>query len=250
MIWTIAQRDLQSLFFSPLAWIILAMSQVILAYLFIHQLNQFLDLQAQFGAMQNAPGATEMVAMPTLANIAIILLLITPLLTMRLISDERRQHTLSLLFSAPVSMSEIILGKYLSMLLFMLLVISLFSLMPLSLLIGGRLDFGLFASGLLGLLLLLASFSAAGLYASCLTEQPAVAAVISFGFLIILWLGDWAVQTDNTLASLFAYISLLTHYEPLLQGQINSADLFYYLLFSLTFLVLSIRRLDADRLQH
>ena len=186
-----------------------------------------------------------------LGSAAIVLLLVVPLLTMRLISEERRNKTLSLLFSAPVSMTQIIFGKYLGLLGFLLIMLGMIALMPLALLVGSKLDLGQFGAGLLGLALLLASFAALGLFMSTLTSNPTVAAISTFGALLLLWILDWAgaAQAD-TADNLFAYLSLVNHYEALLKGVFRSSDILYYLLFILTFLALSIRRLDADRLQH
>ena len=121
MIGTIAARELRSLFFSPLAWTMLAVIQVIIAFLFLVQVDFFLQIQPRLAQMPGAPGLTEIVVAPTFGNAALILLLVVPLLTMRLVSDELRNQTLSLLFSAPVSMSAIILGKYLGVLGFLLI---------------------------------------------------------------------------------------------------------------------------------
>ncbi|MFC1750026.1 ABC transporter permease [Pseudomonadota bacterium] len=251
MIFTIAARELRSLFLSPLAWSILAVVQLILGYLFLSQLDVYMAFQSRLVGMEGAPGITEIVVAPVFGNAAIVLLLVVPMLTMRLISEERRSQTMSLLFSAPLSMTEIVLGKFLGVMGFLLIMILMIALMPLSLLMGGNLDFGMVLSGLLGLFLLLASFAAIGLFMSSLTAQPTVAAVSSFGVLLMLWVIDWAGSGDGTQASeLFGYISLLHHFEALLRGVFDSSDVIYYLLFVLFFLVMSIRRLDADRLQH
>lgn len=250
MIFTIAARELRGLFLSPLAWSILAVVQLIVAYLFLIQVDTFIELQPRLLHMEGAPGITDIVVAPVFANTAVILLLVVPLLTMRLVSDEHRSRTLSLLLSAPVSMTEIVLGKYLGLLAFLLLMLGMMALMPLSLLVGGSLDFGKLASGLMGLALMLASFAAAGLFMSTLTAQPAVAAISTFGLLLMLWIIDWAGGTGAEYSGLFGYLSLLRHYESLLKGMFNSSDVAYYLLFTFTFLVLGIRRLDAARLQH
>ena len=250
LIFTLAARELRSLFLSPFAWCILAVVQIITAYLFLINLDTFRAVQAQLAAVDGAPGVTAIVIAPLLGVVGIILLLVVPMLTMRLISEERRNQTLSLLLSAPLSMTQIILGKYLGVLGFLMIMLSMIALMPLALLVGGSLDFGQFAAGLLGLALLLASFAAVGLFMSTLTRQPAVAAVSSFGILLLLWLIDWAGKAPADQASgLFSYLSLVHHYETLLKGVFNSTDVIYYLLIIITFLVLSIRRLDADRLQ-
>ncbi|CAH9019446.1 ABC transporter permease subunit [Candidatus Nitrosacidococcus sp. I8] len=250
MILTIALHELRRLFLSPLAWVTLAVTQILLGYMFLAQVSYFKQLQPQLMGMPEAPGVTEVVAMPMFQNAAVIMLLIAPLMTMRLIADERHSRTLALLFSAPLSMTEIVLGKYLGTLIFFAIMALLLLLMPLSLLFGGPLDLGLLASGALGLGLLLASFAAIGLFLSSLTQQAIVAATGSFGVLLLLWIIDW-IGSSGVLergSEIFTYLSLLHHYQALVEGQFNSSDIIYYLLIVTTFLVLSIRRLDSDRL--
>ena len=249
-LFVIAGRELRSLFLSPLAWTILAVVQVILGYVFLIQIELFMQWQPRLSGLPGAPGLTEIVVSPMLRTAGIVLMLVVPLLTMRLVSEERRSGTLSLLLSAPVAMSEIAVGKFLGVLGFLLCMVGMVALMPLSLLVGGSLDFGLFASGLLGLVLLTAGFAAAGLFLSSLTAQPTIAAVSTFGLLLLLWLLDWAGGTGTEGAGeLFAYLSLLTHFDGLLKGVFDSRDVAYYVLFITAFLGLAIRRLDADRLQ-
>ena len=246
MIFTIALRELRSLFLSPLAWVVLAVVQLILAFLFLSHLDLFLSVQSRLLGMEGAGGVTEFVVAPLLGNTAIVLLLVVPLITMRLVAEERRNRTLSLLFSAPVSMTEIVLGKYLGVVLFLLVIISMVVLMPLALLAGGGLDLGMFASGVLGLTLLLAGFAAVGLFMSTLSQYPAIAGITTFGVLFLFWVLDWSGEGLASKSTL-AYLSLLNHYEPFLRGVFDSADAVYYLVFIAVFLVLSVRRLDADR---
>jgi ABC-2 type transport system permease protein len=250
MIFTIAARELRSLFLSPLAWAVLAVVQFILAYLYLSQVDAYLVWQPRLAAIEGAPGVSDIIIAPLLADAAIILLLVTPLITMRVLSEERRNCTLSLLFSAPVSMTEIIIGKYLGVLAFFLILLGLLALMPLALLAGTDIDLGKLATGLLGLALLLAAFTAIGLFMSALTEQPTIAAISTFGLLLLLWIIDWAGSSDGQTSGLFAYLSMLRHYQTLLKGLFHSTDVIYYLLIIFLFLGLSIRRLDADRLSH
>jgi len=251
MIFTLAARELRSMFLSPLAWVILAVISGLCAYFFLLYVDLYLQLLPRLAAAPSGPGITDIVVAPLYSTAATVLLLVTPLLTMRLISEERRSQTLSLLISAPVSMSEIILGKFLGVFSFVLILVALIAVMPLSLLAGGSLDIGLWASGLLGLILLLASFCSIGLYISTLTTQPTVAAIGTFGVLLLLWILNLASSTGSDGGGeVLAYLSLLSHYQPLLRGVFSSTDVFYYLLLICSCLVLSVRRLDADRLQH
>jgi len=246
---TIATREFKSLFLSPLAWTILAILQFILAFLFLSQVETFTVLQPQLADIDSAPGLTDIIVTPLFGNAGIILLLVTPLLTMRLICEERRNKTLSLLLSAPVSNADIILGKYLSILGLMLLIIGLITLMPLSLLSGGDLDMGKLFANILALLLLVSAFTAVGLFMSCVAGHPTVAAMSTFGTLLLLWILDWSAGMKDQRSELFEYLSILGHFQNLQSGLISSADISYFLLFIATFIVLSIRRLDNDRLQ-
>lgn len=246
---TLARNELYRLFLSPLAWLIMALFQLIMAYLFLTHIDYFTQIQGKISAIPGAPGVTELIAIPLFNNAATILLLLTPLLTMRLIAEERRNDSLPLLFSAPLSIQQIVIGKYLGTLSFFIILVILVSLMPLSLSFGAALDYGVIASGLLGLCLLVASFTAIGLFLSSLTAQPTIAAISTFASLFLLWIIDWAGNTPMAeAANLFNWLSLIRHYEPLLQGEINTSDLAYYIIIIMTFLTLTIRRLDAERL--
>ena len=131
MILVIARRELRSLFLSPLAWVILAVVQLVLAWVMFLQLDQFFLLQDQLATLPNAPGVTDLVVAPTIEFASIVLLMVTPLITMRLLSEERRSGTLDLLLSSPVSVSAIVLGKFLGAFLFMVILTLMVSMMML-----------------------------------------------------------------------------------------------------------------------
>jgi ABC-2 type transport system permease protein len=244
MIWVIARREFGVMFLAPLAWVILAVTQFILGWLFLTNLDNFFLIQPQLLQLQNTPGVTDIVIAPLMQVAAIILLMVMPLLTMRSIAEEKRNRSLTLLISSPLSMTEIVLGKFLGLMLFVLVLISMLMLMPLSLYLGTTPDGGKLLSIYLGMLLLLAAFSAIGLYLSSLTDNQTIAAVGSFGILLMLWIID-SVSGDQ---SLLAYLSLLQHHESLLEGVFDSSDIAYYLLLIIGFLGLTIRQLDRERL--
>lgn len=245
----IAGRELRVLFLSPLAWSILGVVQGILAWVYLIQLDNFITLQPRLSVLEGAPGVTDMIIMPLFSLLGIMLLLIMPLITMRLISEERRGKTLTLFLSSPVSVAEIIIGKYLAVLGFIGIMLVLLLLMALAMALGTQLDYGQIAAGLLGLLLMLAAFAAIGLYISCLTQYPTVAAVITFGVLFMLWIVNWATQTGAETDEALRWLSIVQHQESFYRGLIDTTDIFYYLLIIGLFLLLSIRRLDAERLQ-
>ena len=245
----IAAHELRRLFKSPLAWILFAVVQFLLAVFFvlILRLSQFTDRAAALLSANH--GVTEIVVVELLQVAGIILLLITPFVTMRTFSEERQSGCIILLLSSPISLTELVLGKYLGVFCYLFLLISLITLMPLSLLMGTELDLLHLLSAVLGLVLLASSFAAIGLFVSSLTSQSAVAAISTFGVLFVLWIMDMADNTGSGLFSeILGYTSLLNHYYNLLDGIFNSADVIYYILVSTVFIMLSIWRLDSERL--
>jgi ABC-2 type transport system permease protein len=243
---TIAMKELRLLFAAPLAWVVLAFLQLMFAWVFLARLQSFLELQPQLAMMPNAPGVTEIIAAPVFGTATIMLLMVVPLLSMRLVAEERRNQTLPLLMSAPVSITQIVLGKFLGLLAFLAIAIGLIVVMSCSLYAGGRLDLGLLAGNTLGLLLLCGSFAAVGLYLSCLTAQPLVAAVGTFAVLLALWLVNIGANDPESPLHL---LSLIKHFDSFGRGVVALNDTVYYVALIGLFLLLSIRRLDADRLR-
>jgi ABC-2 type transport system permease protein len=255
MIFTIAGKELKALFSSSLAWLVLCVVQIIIGYAFLRRLDDFLQLQPQLAGMASAPGATELVAAPVFATVAALLLFAVPVLAMRLIAEERRNQTLVLLMSAPVSMTEIVLGKFLGLTVFLLAIVSLSVLMPLSIAGATRLDYGLLAGLAAGLALLAAGFAAVSLYVSCLTAHPVAAAIGAFAVLLgMLLAGDVAYDSLRArgwgvAASLAQVLSPIRNFEPFGKGMLDTYAIACSLLMIAVFLLLAIRQLDAQRLR-
>ncbi|MBA4142803.1 MAG: ABC transporter permease subunit [Nitrosospira sp.] len=242
----IVQKELRILFGSPLAWVILALVQLVLTWVFLAHLETFLQVQPQLIMIANPPGVTETIVAPLFAMAAVVLLMAAPLLTSRLIAEERRNHTLPFLVSAPISMTDIVLGKFLGLMVFFSAVVALVAILSMSLLAGGPLDIGLLLSNIAGLCLICACFVSLGLYISCLSASPATAGAGTLGALLALWVMDNA--TGEGKDNITRNFSLLSHYENFNRGMIDTFDLAYFVIFILIFLVLSIRRLDGERL--
>jgi ABC-2 type transport system permease protein len=242
----IAMKEWRLLFASPLAWVVLAFLQLIFAWVFLSRLNAFIEAQPQIAAMPTAPGLTQIVASPVFSTATIILLMVAPLLSMRLVAEERRSQTLPFLISAPVSITQIVFGKFLALFGVLALAVALILLMSLSLLLGAQLDFGLLAANALGLLLLAGAFAAIGLYFSSLTAQPLLAAIGTYALLLFLWLINISATDPGGMVNA---LSLVEHFESFARGSVAVADVAYYLVLIALFLLLTIRRLDADRLR-
>ncbi len=247
MIINVARKELKSMFASPMGWVILSLLMFAFGTYYLNGVNDYFSVMS--GAMRPAErtGVTQFVGQMVYGFASFMVLFAVPLLSMRLISEERRSQTLPFLFSAPISLTEIVMGKFLGLVAFLGILVVFTGAMLCTLNIWADIDFGFIIANSIGLLLMVASFSALGLYFSSLTQQPVVAAILTFVALFALMFLDrfFAGDPSNTLASL----SLTRHFQSFSSGLIDTADITYFGLFILTFLTLTVRRLDADRLR-
>ena len=246
MIVAIAKREIHSLVRTPLAWILFAVCQFTASFQFLSQIETFQKFSEQLRAMPEAPVVTEVIIVPSFGVSAMLLLFAAPVLTMGAICTERRHGSLHLLYSSPISSWQITLGKFFGVYFVMAMLCLLLAAMPLTLAWGARIDPGVYAAGVLALLLLAAASCAIGVLCSSLTRQSAIAAILSFGFLITLWLLDWASRLGED-GGLFTYLSALNHFQQLASGLVSSSDIAYFLLLCATALCLCNWRLDLDR---
>ncbi|WP_423821593.1 ABC transporter permease [Salinisphaera sp. SPP-AMP-43] len=249
----IARLECARLFASPLAWVLLGATQLLAGLLFVMSLT---DVALNPDHLNAYDGVSELVGAGLFRFVTLILLLVVPLLTMRAFAEERKTGTLELLLAAPASATEIVLGKFIGVMLYLSLSWALIALMPLTLLIFTPLDLGVIAAGLIGLWLVMASFAAIGVFASALTHEPTLAAVLSLAGLMLLWLIyavaslDWQPTLwgwSIALGSLARGVSPIGHADTLLRGIVASGDIAYFLIFVAAFLGLAVVRVDADR---
>lgn len=245
MIRLLALRELRSLFSMPSTWFALAVLQFIFAWFFLARLDAFLEIQPQLAQLANPPGVTITIAAPLFNTAALLLMMLAPMFTMRLIAEERRNQTLTLLLSAPLSSRHIVLGKFFGLLGFLVALMAGLPLMLYTLAFGTALDHGLLLSNMLGLLLLTASYVAVGLYVSALTTQPVIAAIGALAVLVGLWLADIGAAAED---SPWHLISPLNHFQNFNAGLLDSGDAAFFVLFSAFFLLLAMRRIHNNRI--
>jgi ABC-2 type transport system permease protein len=185
---------------------------------------------------------------PLFAVLAIILLFLVPLLTMRLLAEEKRSGTSELLFTYPLSDWSIILGKFGAALLVYLIFLAITAIFSVGLSFMTQVDWGAVAAGYLGLVLLGAACLALGLFASSLTENQIIAGVVGFALLLLFWVIGWMQEMGGGgLGKVVQSLSLMDHYDNFTKGVINTRDLVYCASFIFFFLFLTKRQLESRR---
>jgi ABC-2 type transport system permease protein len=180
---------------------------------------------------------------------AVILMLTLPLLTMRLLAEEKKIKTIELLMTSPVPIFAIVLGKYLAAMAVFTLMLILTGYMPLLMWFYGSIQWMPILTGYLGVWLLGGVFIAVGLLASSLTENQIIASFIGFGAVLILWLIGWLSQgmSDSPLGPFLTYLSIGEHTENFIKGMIDTGDLVYQASLILLGLFITHRVLESQR---
>jgi ABC-2 type transport system permease protein len=232
----IAKKELKAYFASPIAYVVIAIFLLLTGFFFYSLVWWF---NAQSMQMAQNPyyaqqiNINQMVFTPLFHNISIILLLMLPLLTMRLFAEEKKIGTEELLFTSPVSVNEIILGKYAASLVVLAVMLLLTGLLALFTFATGNPEATPLLCGYLGLFLMGAAFISLGIFYSSLTENQIVAAILTFGTLLLFWILSWASSSAGGIwKGVLNYMSFFEHFDDMTRGILDTADIVYYLSFS------------------
>lgn len=183
------------------------------------------------------------------ASMSTILVFLIPILTMRIFSEERKLRTLPLLFAMPISLGDIVLGKFLATLAVFCIGLAPTLLHPLILAWYGSVQGAAIAGNYVGLLLLVSACIAIGMFVSALTENQLIAAMLTYVVLLTFWSLDALSQAGPAtgVSSVLGYLSLNRHVREFTYGIFNPADAIYFLSLSFVFLVFSVLVLDARK---
>lgn len=231
-LYTVARRELQSYFVSPLAYVITAIFLAITGYFFyvILYYSREATMRYLFG------------------NMTIILMLLIPALTMRLLAEEQSRGTMELLLTAPVRDWEVVVGKYLAAVALFAVMLALTGYYPLVLNVYGDPDMGPVLGGYLGIFLLGASLLSLGLLASSVTSNQIIAAVLGLALVLGFWLIDaLAGMVSGPLASVVGYLALSGHFQDFARGIIDTKDVIYMLSVVAGSLFVTTRIVEARR---
>lgn len=229
---TIARRELESYFVSPIAYVVIAVFLFLTGYLFERILAITREATLEY----------------IFYNMVTILMLVSPLLAMRLIAEENRSGTFELLLTSPVRDWEVVLGKYLASLAVLAVMLGLTALYAVVLAVLGQPEWGALSSGYLGMFLFGSALLAIGLLTSSWTRNQVVAAFAAVILGLFLWVIEaLGAQATGTLAGVASYLSLSQHYDDFLRGIIDTRHVVYYLSVAAIALFLAVRSVESRR---
>ena len=230
---TIALREFKSYLASPMAYVVTGIFLLLTGFFFSISPATYFETSIR--------GLWEFWG-------TLLLLLLASVLTMRLLAEERKMGTLELLLTAPVRDSEVIVGKFLGSLGILTVMLALTFYYPILLMWFGDPDWGPIVTGYLGLFLLGGTSLAVGLFASSLTSNQLVAAMVAGGIIFALWFAGMAADLlPEAMGEVISYLSLYHHFSSFMKGVIDTRGIIYYLSITVLFLFLAIRSIESSR---
>lgn len=252
LILALAAKEIRVAMMSPILYVVAGVFLAIVG-LFFSQIVTVASLQSvqmlRFQGALPQLNLTVLVFHPIFRNIHVILLLVIPLLTMRLLSEERKHKTVELLMTSPLTLTQIVAGKYLAALAIFAGLLALTGYMPILLAAWGAVDWPTVLSGYLGLLLVGGVYLAIGLLASSLTENQISAGIVTLGLILGFWVIGWSAMTAESTAvqPVLEHLSINQHLDRFLKGLLDSASVVYTLSVTGFGLFLTHRVLDSGR---
>ena len=245
----ITRKELASYLTSSMSYLMLGIFLLLTGYMHWSGLKYFAEYSAQAGMDGPLQFSLNDVLQSLFENYSVLLTFIIPLMTMRLMAEEQKQHTLEFLLASPASTFEIVMGKFLAAMAWYSVMLAITSFYPLSVTTMATLDYGPILSGYFGFLLLGAGFVSVGLFASSMTQHQMVAGLIGFAVLLMLYLLSWLSSTGGSteVGWGIGYFSISEHLSPFVKGLLRSTDVVYWLSLTFVFLLATHQRTEALR---
>jgi ABC-2 type transport system permease protein len=258
---TIAGRELRSLFVSPVAYVVLSLFAVIAGFLFFTSVlafeSQIVEIQQlQLYDYLAKINLNDHLLGPFYSVIWVVMLFLIPGVTMGLFTTEKAQGTQELLFTSPITVWELVIGKYLAAAAFVALLVAIIGAYTGVLFLYGDPEVWKSLAGLLGLLLVGLAYAAVGAFASSVTKNQLIAFFLALVLLFILWLlsvvadlgaAGGAMGTESAATNLLRWLSSADRFEQLVKGLVDTRDLAYFAFLIGTFLVLAKTSLESVR---
>ena len=245
----IARKEVQTALVTPLAYVIIAGFLVVAGFFFFTLLQQYNAILAQAALYPDVkPNLNEWVVIPFYQTLQIVLVFLLPIICMRSLAEEKQRGTFELLATSPLTMPQIVFGKFIGLCHVVFIMLGFSFVFPLLLIITLGPEWLPILIGFLGLCLFAFSFVALGVAVSSCTKSQAVSGVIGLVvFLLFYVINAPAARLEGKLAEILNYAAPTTHTELLLKGVITGSALVYFLSVISFGIFVSVRALEAER---
>lgn len=256
----IFKKELKVAFTTPVAYVVFFLFALISSAIFWSQLRDYERLvqrskhieDAEFLAQLNF---NDVILTELFVNVEIIFIFLLPILTMRVFAEERKQKTMELLMTTPITTGTVVFGKYAAMLVVLVCLIALLFVYPIILTMFGEssinasvVDWNTCLLGMLGVFLCSVTFSAVGFAFSSFTDSQIVAALLTFFLLLLLWfLGGASATVHGVVGDVLGFLSPLNHIQNFAKGVLHIGDVVYYLSMATLFLVVAYRAVEGQK---
>jgi ABC-2 type transport system permease protein len=245
------KKELRAYFYSPIAYIVAGVFLGLIGYFFFSSLRGFSAQAIQFaGSAEEISGfnPTNHIMKGLFRSMGTIFILLTPLITMRLIAEEKKSRTMELLMTSPLSITTIIAGKYIAALIIYVLIILSTFYIPLTIEFFSDVSWGHVLTAYLGLILTGMAMISIGVLCSSVTDKQVIASVLTIGILVLFWfVGGVIGGHSEDISKIMRELSLFSHFENLYSGLLDTRDILYLLSFTMVALFLSHRSLESSR---
>ena len=249
-VWVICRKELRSYFASPIAYVVMALFALIFGLVFFSATRDFVNFtfRSQMSGGAQPMSVNEFIIRPLLGFAGTVSLFLIPLISMRLIAEEKRNGTIELLLTSPVQDLSIILGKWLGAMLLYLLVLGM-SLPNIAFLFAwGKPDWKPVLVAYLGLILQGGCLLAVGTLISAMTSNQIIAGGTAFFVSLLLYMLSWFTEYDSTTTSrVLNYVSIVPHMENFSKGILDLKDAVFYVSFIFLALFLTVRQMESLR---
>ncbi|MCC6221126.1 MAG: ABC transporter permease [Deltaproteobacteria bacterium] len=247
----IAAKDIKASFVTPVAYVVISGFILISGFFFFSLVQRFNSVLRQAALMPTMkPNLNEWVITPYYNTLTIVLIFLIPILSMGAIAEEKQKGTFELLATSPLSVSDIVVGKFFGIVFVAMAMLVISFVFPLVLLIFADPEVMPVIVGFIGVSLFAISFSAIALAASAATHSQIVAAVLSLVSLLLLFVIDApAAKLDGSLAAFLVYFSPSDHVEKFIKGIVSGTDVVYFVSLVLVGLFATTRVIEAERLR-
>jgi ABC-2 type transport system permease protein len=246
----ICKKEFKSYFTSPIAYLLMAFFALIFGFGFYTATRDVMrfSLQAQMMGQQQPTNLNDQIIRPLLGFASTIALFLIPMITMRLVAEEKKTGTIELLLTSPVKDIGIILGKWMGAMLLYLCILGMSVINIAMLFAWGKPDLKPVLVAYLGLILQGGCLLAIGTFISTLTRNQIIAGGVTFFVCLLLWLLSWMTAFDSTaFSSVIAYLSIITHFDNFAKGLLSLKDVVFYLSMIFFALFLTSRSLESLR---